>query len=159
MFQGYWNAADGAPRDRWHRSGDLGLIDENGQLRYVDRKKDSMRRRGENVSSFELERTISMFPGVKAVAVHAVTSALGEDEIKACIVEDQPGLVGVAPFFEYLKTNVPYFAIPRYVEILPNLPENAMKRVMKQTLRERGIGAAWDFEAMGLYVSKSERRG
>ena len=160
IFSGYWGAqplrvVDGKTV---HATGDLGQFDENGCLSFVDRKKDSIRRRGENVSAYELELSISQFPGVENVAVHAVTSELGEDEIKACIVAVTPGTIVPDELFDFLKKAVPYFAVPRFVEVMQKLPTNAMGRVMKENLRARGVGQSWDFEAMGLSVSKTDRR-
>jgi crotonobetaine/carnitine-CoA ligase len=161
MFQGYWNNAEatvGAFRNLWHHTGDWGTVDQDGFFTFVDRKKDAIRRRGENVSSFQLEEAISGHAAVAQVAVCGVPSPLGEDEIKAWIV---PAGAPPAPeeFFDFLKQHVPYFAIPRYVEFRQSLPVNAMGRVMKHLLRGEGVGDdAWDFEVMGLAVDRVERR-
>jgi carnitine-CoA ligase len=162
MYQGYWRRPDAtveASRNLWHHTGDLGRADEDGYLYFVDRKKDAMRRRGENVSSYELEQAILKHGGFAAVAAHAVPSELVEDDIKVCVVL-RPG-VSPTPedLFAFFKKNLPYFAVPRYVEVMEALPTNANGRVMKHKLRERGIGEAWDFEALGLRVEKHERRG
>lgn len=162
MYQGYWRRPEAtveASRNLWHHTGDLGRADEDGYLYFVDRKKDAMRRRGENVSSFELEQAIVKHGGFTMVAAHAVPSELAEDDIKVCLVL-RPG-VSPTPeeLFAFFKKNLPYFAVPRYVEIMDALPTNANGRVMKHKLRERGIGEAWDFEAMGLRIERHERRG
>jgi carnitine-CoA ligase len=161
IFQGYWRCPEAtvaAQRNLWHHTGDLARFDADGMLYFVDRKKDAMRRRGENVSSFELERAILQNPKIAAVATHAVPSELGEDEIKACIVLIDSANMELAELFEFFKRNLPYYAVPRYVEFFDALPINANGRVMKPLLRERGIGKAADFEAFGFTIGRDERR-
>jgi crotonobetaine/carnitine-CoA ligase len=161
MFRGYWKKAEAtaaAWRNLWHHTGDSGRLDADGYLTFVDRKKDSLRRRGENVSSLELEAAIRACPGVLAVAVHAVPSAMSEDDIKACVVPAPGAELNPDELFDFFKRNLPYFAIPRYVEVLDELPANVMGRVQKFKLVERGIGESWDFETLGLTVARGERR-
>ena len=89
MFSGYWRQPGetlAAWRDLWHHTGDYGALDARGNLSFVDRKSDSMRRRGENISSLQLEAAILEHPNITDVAVHAVPSSMTEDDIKACIV-------------------------------------------------------------------------
>ncbi len=162
MFSGYWNnpqATLEAFRNLWHHTGDFGRMDAMGTLYFADRKKDSMRRRGENVSSIELEEAILKYNGIAAVATHAVPSEVGEDEIKACIVPVEGVIIEPNELFEFFKTTLPYYAIPRYVEIVDELPRNPVNRVQKFILRERGLTPqTWDFEVLGLVVERSERR-
>jgi crotonobetaine/carnitine-CoA ligase len=162
MFRGYWGKPEETLetfRNLRHHTGDLGYLDEEGLLHFVDRKKDSIRRRGENVSSVELEAALAQFPGVREVAVHAVPSPLGEDDIKACLViggdRPEPG-----ELFDFCEQHLPYYAIPRYVEYLDRLPRNAVGRLMKHQLRDRGVTPeTLDLEALGYSVAKAERRG
>ena len=162
MFDGYFERPEAtlkALKDLWYHTGDYGRRLDTGAFAFVDRKKDAMRRRGENVSSIELEVAITAHPSVREVAVHAVPSELGEDEIKACIVLVDGGAVEPAELFDYFKAHLPYFAIPRYVDVLPDLPRNGIGRIMKHKLRDAGNSdATWDFEALGLTVSRAERR-
>jgi crotonobetaine/carnitine-CoA ligase len=161
MFQGYWNKPVDTLatfRGLWHHTGDNAVLDKDGYLTFWDRKSDSMRRRGENVSSIELEQAIATHPAVAQVAVHAVASSLGEDDIKACLVALPGHALEPAELFSFFAAKLPYFAVPRYVEVLDTLPANAMGRVLKHQLRARGVGAAWDFEEMGLVVDKANRR-
>jgi len=160
MYLGYWRKPDAtieAWRNLWHHTGDQGRMDDEGFITFVDRKKDAIRRRGENVSSVEVEIAIQRHPKIAEVAVHAVPSEISEDDIKACIVvieEPTP-----EELFDYFKQNLPYFAVPRYVEIVPELPRNATLRVMKHLLRARGVTPeTWDFEKLGLTVARDERR-
>jgi crotonobetaine/carnitine-CoA ligase len=161
MFQGYWGKPEATvevSRGLWHHTGDNAVVDADGYLTFRDRKKDSMRRRGENVSSIELERAILEHPGVAAVVVHAVPSPLGEDDIKACLIPVEGAQIDPVELFDFFKSHLPYFAVPRYFELVDEFPVNAMGRVLKHELRARGIGDAVDFESLGLTIAKSERR-
>ncbi len=162
-FQGYWNKPAETVdtwRDLWHHTGDFGRLDAAGFLSFVDRKKDVIRRRGENVSSMQLEQVIRTLPGVADVAVCAVPSPLGDDDIKACVVPESGLAVTPESLFEFLRDRVPYFAIPRYLQVREELPLNALGRVMKHVLRAEGITAdAWDLETLGLTVPREQRRG
>lgn len=162
MFGGYWRKPDAtaeAWRNLWHHTGDCGRLDADGYLTFIDRKKDALRRRGENVASLELERAILAHPEIGAVAVHAVPSELSEDEIKACVVPAGDGELKPAELFEFFQRNLPYYAVPRYVEIVDELPTNVMGRVQKFKLVERGITEqTWDFEALGHVIERTMRR-
>ncbi len=163
MYLGYWRKPAETTevwRNLWHHTGDLARADANGVLTFVDRKKDALRRRGENVSSVQLETAITKHPMIAEAAVHGVPSPLTEDDIKACLVLASPDAEpSPEELFAFFKENLPYFALPRYVEIVPELPRNATLRVMKHLLRERGVTeGTWDFEKMGLSVARGERR-
>jgi crotonobetaine/carnitine-CoA ligase len=161
MFDGYWQNPDAtadALRLAWHHTGDLGRLDEQGYLFFVDRKKDSLRRRGENVSSMELERAIERHPAVKEVAVHGVPSSMSDEDIKACIVLEEGLEIGAEDLHEYFSFNLPFFAVPRYVEFLSELPKTPTLRVQKHLLRERDLHNCWDFDSMGLTVAHERRR-
>lgn len=126
---------------------------------FIDRKKDAVRRRGENVSTQELEAAINLHPAVAEVAAHAVPSAATDDDIKVCLVLAAGCEVEPEELFGFFKQRLPFFAIPRYVEIVPELPKNAVARVLKHELRKRPMtDAVWDLEALGLTVGRDERR-
>ena len=134
-------------------------MDEDGFVSFVDRKKDALRRRGENVSSMELEQAIVRHAKVAEVAVHAVPSPATEDDIKACIVVASGETVTPEELFAHFQADLPYFAVPRYVELLPALPKNAVGRVLKHQLRSAGVTpGTWDLESLGLTVSREDRR-
>jgi crotonobetaine/carnitine-CoA ligase len=162
LYLGYWRKPEATIetwRNLWHHTGDYGRADDKGWITFVDRKKDALRRRGENVSSQELERAIAGHPKIVEAAVHGIPSPMTEDDIKACIVVEPGQAVAPEELFAFFQEVLPYFAIPRYVEIVPELPKNATLRVMKHLLREKGVTAdTWDLEALGLAVAPGERR-
>lgn len=162
MFQGYWNRNEStvaAFRNLWHHTGDYARQDAEGFLYFVDRRQDVIRRRGENISSYELELAIGRHPGVAEVAVHAVSSDFGEDEVKAVIVPSNGTEIRPEELFEFFKTSLPYFAIPRYVQLCETLPRNSLSKILKHELRSRGITTdTWDLVAMNLQVARSDRR-
>jgi len=154
MFQGYWNRpADTvkAWRNLWFHTGDLGKVDENGYLYFVDRKKDYIRRRGENISTHEMEGVFRQHPALQDVAVHAVLSPLGEDEVKLT-AELKPGVqLTEEELCRWSIERVPHFAVPLYVEFRQSLPRSATGKVLKEQLRSEGKTAAtWDREAAGI---------
>jgi len=156
MFQGYWNRpADTvkAWRNLWFHTGDIGRIDEQGYLYFVDRKKDYIRRRGENISTFEMEAVFREHPAIQDVAVHAVLSPLGEDEVKVT-AELRPGAeVTEEELCRWSIERVPRFAVPLYIEFREDLPRSATGKVLKEQLRSEGATAAtWDREAAGIKV-------
>ncbi len=157
MFSGYWQKPEetvNAFRNLWHHTGDLGRMDEDGLVRFIDRKKDAIRRRGENISSFELEAAISRHPAVLDVAVHAIPSPLGEDDVKAWLVLASGQRPDPGDLFRYFRETLPYFAIPRYVAVTTELPRNCTGKVQKEELRNRPIldDDVWDLEALGFAI-------
>jgi crotonobetaine/carnitine-CoA ligase len=162
MYLGYWRkpeATTQAWRNLWHHTGDLAQRGADGTITFVDRKKDALRRRGENVSSVQLEVAILAHPKIAEVAVHGVPSPLTEDDIKACLVLVPGQSVSPEELFGFFQDSLPYFAVPRYVEIVPELPRNATLRVMKHLLRDRGVTpGTWDLDALGFVIEKERRR-
>jgi len=162
MYSGYWDDAPAtrlAWRNLWHHTGDYARADAEGFITFADRKKDALRRRGENVSSLEVEKAILGHPQIAACAVHAVASRLSEDDIKVCIVPAGDDIPAVEDLFDYFVGALPHFAVPAYVEFLEELPTNALGRVMKHELRARGITPQTiDLAARGLTVAHGRRR-
>jgi crotonobetaine/carnitine-CoA ligase len=162
MYRGYWRNPEATLENMqhyWHHTGDYGRQDDDGFVFFVDRKKQAIRRRGENISSLEVEAAIRKHPSIRDVAVHAVSSALAEDDVKAVLILDGDVTVQPEELFEFFRGTLPYFAVPRYVEIRESLPVNALGRVMKHVLREEGVTpATWDLEALGFVITKDERR-
>ena len=151
MMAGYWNHPEwtvSAWRNLWLHSGDMLMRDEAGNYWFVDRVKDAIRRRGENISSFEVERELDSHPDVLESAAVAVPSGMGEDDIKA-VVALKPGATLTAPdLYAYLIPRLPAYMVPRYIEILStDLPKTPTGKTVKATLRASGTAAAWEAPA------------
>ncbi len=140
----YLNMAEAtvrAWRNGWFHTGDTFVSDEDGDHYFVDRSKDYIRRRGENISSFEVEQAVCAFPGVGQAVAVAVPAVDGEDEVMAFVVCEPGSSVEAGELIEFLTDRVPKFALPRYVEIIEELPTTqATFRVQKHKLRELGPG-------------------
>ena len=148
---GYFNMPDKtvqAWRNLWFHTGDRVLREADGSFRFIDRIKDAIRRRGENISSFEVEQVLLSHPAVAACAVYPVRSELAEDEVMAALVARGDKPIDPAELMAFCKTRLPYFAIPRYVDVLADLPRTENGKVQKYKLREQGVGRhTWDREA------------
>jgi carnitine-CoA ligase len=158
MFDGYFERCETTVerwRNLWFHTGDMGRIDADGHLTFVDRNKDAIRRRGENISSFEVEQTLLRHPFVAEAAAVAVPSELGEDDVKV-VISLKPGLTLEIPeLMDYCVAHLPYFAVPRYVEVMENLPMNPTGKVLKTDLRESGVtSSTWDREHAGYIVRR-----
>ena len=136
-------------RNGWFHTGDGFRCDEDGNYYFVDRMKDAIRRRGENISSFEVEALVGQHPGVQECAAVAVPSELGEDEILVLVVALGGGALDPAELLEFLEPRMPKFMLPRYVEVVAGLPKtDATFRTRKVELRAAGLTpATWDREA------------
>ncbi len=158
MFEGYWGNPEAtieANRNLWFHSGDIGRIDDDGYLFFVDRKADYLRRRGENISSFEVEKIIMKHAAVVDVVVHAVPSDLTEDDLKLTATLAPDADVTEEQLFLWCVEELPYFALPRYVEFRDDLPRSPVGRVLKRVLRDEGVTVAtWDVEASGITYEK-----
>ncbi len=149
-------ATEAAYRGGWFHSGDLASRDAEGFFYYKGRKKESMRRLGENISAWEIESVLNSHPAVRESAAHAVDSELGEDEVKACVVR-QPGCtLTAADLLDFCAGRLAYFAIPRYVEFFDELPKTATQRNQYGVLKARGITTAtWDSAAAGYQMRRA----
>ena len=131
----------------------MGRVDDDGFLYFVDRKKDIIRRRGENISSQEVENVIKSNPSVLDCAVLAVPSELGEDEVKAYVTPRPGAEVNPEELARWCAENLAYFKVPRYWEVRPELPRTPSLRVRKDVLRQERedlIAGCYDREAAGL---------
>ena len=132
-------------RNLWLHTGDRVVREADGSFRFVDRIKDAIRRRGENVSSYEVEQVLLSYPDVAAAAVYAVASELAEDEVMAAVVPRPGCSLDPAALAAFCEPRLPGFAIPRYIEVLDELPRTESGKVQKYRLRSRGVTAsAWD---------------
>lgn len=142
-------------RNLWFHTGDRVVRDEDGYFRFVDRLKDAIRRRGENISSFEVEQVLSGHPEVETVAVYPVRSELSEDEVMAAIVPRGGARLDPLELMSFCEPRLPHYAIPRYVLFAPDLPRTENGKVKKFELRERGVTPeTWDREASGYVVRR-----
>ena len=158
MFQGYWNRPEDTQklmRNMWFHTGDIGKFDEQGFFYFVDRKKDYLRRRAENISSFEMEAAFSAHPDLAEVAVHAVASDTGEDDVKVTAILREGSPLTAEALFHWATDAVPYYTLPRYIEFRDTLPKNPQGRILKYELRAEGKAAqTWDWESNDIKVSK-----
>ena len=144
-------------RNGWFHTGDAFRRDEDGYFYFVDRVKDAIRRRGENISSFEVEADVCSHPAVREAAAVAVPSEFSEDEVMV-IVAPVPGQkLEARQLAEFLIDTMPYFMVPRYIRILDELPKTPSAKVMKADLRKEGVTPdTWDREAAGLRVRREK---
>jgi crotonobetaine/carnitine-CoA ligase len=142
-------ATHNAWRGGWFHTGDLMRADKDGNYFFVDRLKDAMRRRGENISSFEVEAEVSAYPGVKAVACVAAPAAEpGNDEVKVWIEPHEGIEIDLMDLANFLIARMPRFMVPRYYEFADELPMSASTKVQKHLLRAQGNSdTTWDLEA------------
>jgi carnitine-CoA ligase len=135
-------------RNLWFHTGDRVVRDADGYFRFIDRMKDAIRRRGENISSYEVEQVLLSHADVAEVAAFPVRSELAEDEVMVAIVPRDGHSLTPAGLSEYCVGRMPAFAVPRFIEFMAALPMTENGKVQKYRLRERGVTAAtWDREA------------
>jgi crotonobetaine/carnitine-CoA ligase len=157
IVEEYWGdpaATAEAFRGIWFHTGDRGKQDEDGWFTFVDRLKDAIRRRGENISSWEVEQVLNDNEAVEETAVVGVPSELTEEEVLA-VVKLKPGYeLTPEGLLDFAQARLPHFAVPRYVRFVDELPKNHAQRIQKPVLREQGVEDAWDREAVGYVVRR-----
>lgn len=133
-------------RNLWFHTGDAGICSSDGVITFVDRIKDCIRRRGENIAATEVESAVGRFEGIEEVAAFAVPSDIagGEDELMLAIVPGPGKRLDPAAVAAFSDGVLPRFAAPRYIEIMESLPKTATGKVQRASLRKRGPGGAWD---------------
>ncbi|MDF1736893.1 MAG: AMP-binding protein [Minwuia sp.] len=140
-----------ALRNGWFHTGDAVSRDAAGDFFYVDRKKDAIRRRGENISSYEVEMEVSRHPAVQEAAAIAVPSDLGEDEVMVVVLTTVGQVLDPAELIEFLVPRMPHFMVPRYVRVIDELPRTPTMKVRKAALREEGVtNDTFDRESIGV---------
>ena len=148
---GYFRAPEKtaeAWRNRWFHTGDRVVRQSDGYFRFIDRLKDTIRRRGENISSFEVEQVLLSHAAVANAAAFPVRSRLAEDEVMAAVILHPGQQLTEAELIAFCEPRLPYFAIPRYLEFVRELPTTESGKVQKYKLRERGVTEkTWDREA------------
>jgi crotonobetaine/carnitine-CoA ligase len=148
------DATAAAWRNGWFHSGDVFVRDADGNYAIVGRVKDSIRRRGENVSAAEVEREILAHPAIADAAVIGVASTV-EQEVMAFVVVKPGHEAEPADLTAFLGDRLPYYAVPRYLEFAESLPRTVALRTDKNALRERSVSSTtWDREAAGIRLRR-----
>ena len=162
MNHGYYKnpeATAQAWRNGWFHTGDGFRYDEDGYFYFVDRIKDAIRRRGENISSFEVENEVTAHPDVAEAAAVAVPSELGEDEVMIVVAQVAGSTIDPEELLGFLEPRMAHFMLPRYIRIVDELPKTPTQKVQKHLLKTAAVTAdTWDREAAGITI-KRERIG
>jgi crotonobetaine/carnitine-CoA ligase len=154
---GYWRQPEEtqrAWRNFWFHSGDRVVQDEEGYFRFIDRLKDAIRRRGENISAWEVEQVVVQHDRVANAAAVAVPSELGEDEVMVFVVPHD-NFADPVDLIRHCEPQLAYYAVPRFVEFVAELPLTANGKVSKAQLRDRGVSQlTWDRERAGYKLKR-----
>lgn len=160
MSHGYHNnpeATAAAWRNGWFHTGDAFMVDEDGDYYFVDRLKDTIRRRGENISSYEVEVELLAHPHVREAAAIPVPSEYSEDEVMAVLAPVAGCTIDPAEVLEFLRPRLAHFMLPRYIRVVDELPKTPTAKVQKNILREQGLTPdAWDREQAGIVVRREK---
>lgn len=157
---GYYKSAEAtlaSRRNLWFHTGDRGVLDADGYLWYTDRLKDSIRRRGENISAFEVEEVIRTHPSVADVAVFPVRSELSEDEVGATVRIKEGMAWEPESIVEHCNKNLAYFMVPRYLDVIDEMPTTLSQKVEKYKLKirmEKDLSTVWDREKSTLDLQR-----
>jgi crotonobetaine/carnitine-CoA ligase len=156
---GYWNQPEETAkswRSGWFYTGDLVCRDQAGGYRFVGRLKESIRRRGENVSAWEVEQAVLSHPAIRDVAAFGVPSDIGDEDIMIVAVIREGHSITPETLLRHLDGRIAYFAIPRFVEFADRLPVTETGKLRRTELKQRGVGEhTFDREAIGWKVSRS----
>ena len=148
ITQGYLKnqaATAAALQDGWLHSGDIGSYDEEGDFYYLGRKKDCIRRRGENISAWEVERVLNSHPDIKESAVIGVDAEIGEQDLKAFIVCAAGAAIEAIDIINWCRPRMPHYQIPRYVAFIERFEKTPTERIIKKTLSNH-TNDCWDLE-------------
>jgi crotonobetaine/carnitine-CoA ligase len=162
IMQGYLSMPDAtvhAWRNLRFHTGDVGYLDTEGYLYFVDRAGDRIRRKAENISSYEIEVAACAYPPVREAAAIAVASGyVSDDEVKLCVVADQA--IDFQAFLKHLVHTLPHYMVPRYIEQIDALPRTPTNKVRKQQLRDKGNGpGTWDRASAGISLRELSAAG
>jgi len=137
-------------RNLWFHTGDIVYRDEDGYFYYVDRKKDVIRRRGENIAPYDIETTVNQHPKVLEAVAVGVPSEVGEEDVKL-YVKLKPGeQLDPLELAKWLDERLPYYMVPRYIEYVDEIPKTPTQRAQRYLLKQRGIGQAIDLYKLGF---------
>jgi crotonobetaine/carnitine-CoA ligase len=160
MMLGYYNmpkATADTMRNMWVHSGDRGYLDEDGYLYFVDRTKETIRRRGENISAYEVEMLAAKHPDVLEVAAVPVSSELSEDDLMVFVVRREGSTLSHEALVRFCAANMAYFMVPRYVEFVETIPKTPSEKIEKYKLKqwaEQNRVKLWDREKHGITISR-----
>ncbi|MCC7250499.1 AMP-binding protein [Hyphomicrobium sp.] len=140
-------------RNLWFHTGDSGKYDEDGYYYFVDRLQDRIRRRGENISSYEIEAVAAEFENVLEAAAIAVPAAEGDDDIELCVVT-RDGTLDYLVFLEHCRKRMAHFAVPRYFRVFNEFPKTPNGKVLKRELRQSSALSTWDRVAAGIHIGR-----
>lgn len=141
-------------RNLWFHTGDRVVRFPDGWYRFLDRMSDSIRRRGENISSFDVEQAVGAHPAVVQVAAYALPAEVGEDEVAVAVVPDPAAQLSEEAVVRWCEGRLPYFAVPRFVRFVAELPTTENGKVRKRALRDDGGAPCWDRTVAGVVVSR-----
>lgn len=154
ITSGYYGRDDvtaAAFRNLWFHTGDRAYVDDDGYFYFLDRMKDAIRRRGENISSFDVESEVNLHPTVRECAAIGVPSELEEEDVKVVVVPKSGSNVDKADLVAYCSERLPSFMVPRYIEVVDELPRTPTGKIAKHELRSMGdqglTSATWDRQA------------
>ena len=158
-YNGMPEATARAWRNGWFHTGDVFRKDAQDNFFYVDRAKDAIRRRGENISSLEVEREVLAHPAVQEAGAIPAPNPGGEDDVMV-VVAPKPGVViDPAELLQFLIPRMAHFMVPRYVRIVASLPKTPTNKIQKAELRKEGVTAdTWDRDAAGIVVKRERLR-
>lgn len=158
MNHGYYKnpeATAQAWRNGWFHTGDCFRQDQDGYFYFVDRLKDTIRRRGENISSFEVESEVLAYPSVRETAAYAVCSEHGEDDVMIAVAPIAGSSIKEAELLDFLIERTAHFMVPRYIRVLVDLPKTPSSKVLKHQLRSEAVtDDTWDREAHNVNVKR-----
>ncbi len=156
-YNGQPEATAAAWRNGWFHTGDLFRQDDSGEFFFVDRKKDAIRRRGENISSFEVENAVRQYPDVDEAVAFGVLSDVEEEEVMVVVTSRAGRPVDPQALTEYLIPRLPHFMVPRYVRMVTAIPKTETNKVRKVAFREQGVTAdTWDRERAGIRLRREQ---
>jgi crotonobetaine/carnitine-CoA ligase len=132
-------------RNLWFHSGDIGRQDQDGYVYFIDRRKERIRRLGENISSFDVESIVCGHPAVRECAALAYPASIGEDDVRIVVVKAENAELTAGDLYDWLVTAMPKYMLPRYIEFAESLPRTPTNKIEKYQLKQRGLlGGAWD---------------
>ncbi len=154
-YNGMPEATATAWRNGWFHTGDLFRRDADGEYFFLDRIKDTIRRRGENISSFEVEAAVRGFADIDEVVAIGVASEIEEQEVMVVVTAKDQHRIDPRALIEFLMPRLAYFMIPRYVRVVSDIPKTETNKARKVVFREQGITAdTWDRESAGIKLHR-----